>query len=82
MGRVMTVDRMTESPEEKGVAISTRALPALECPLSPGALRSCSFRPLLPSSSNIATSPIANFQIGTMINDPGKNLISCPVVQD
>lgn len=25
--------------------------------------------------------PTANFQIGTMINDPGKNLISCPVVQ-
>lgn len=25
--------------------------------------------------------PTGNFQIGTMINDPGKNLISCPVVQ-
>lgn len=39
------------------------------------------FCPLLPSTSNIATSPTTDFQIGTMINDPGKNLISCPVVQ-
>lgn len=36
-----------------------------------------SFLPPQPQSP----APTANFQIDTMINDPGKNLISCPVVQ-
>lgn len=54
---------------------------ACECPLSPGSCRRApSAHSFLPPQIRPPPS-LASLQIGTMINDPGKNLISCPVVQ-
>ena len=56
------------------------------CQLTPSSPDSGVFRSSISTHSFLPPeiqppTPTANLKIGTMINDPGKNLISCPVVQ-
>lgn len=74
-GKQQENDRNTE----EGVANSTLSLPLM--PTLTGELLGTPFSPTPSSLLKYSPPPAANFQIGTMINDPGKNLISCPVVQ-